>query len=339
MARINWEDEIYADKRWQWLIAYTGNPTIAKGAIMEAFILAQKYFSDEKTEGLIPLIEWDQQDMHPALLESKCAVIMDKGVYVMGSQKHFNWLKQKSESGSVGGVKSAQRRAEAKASKALADAENTTDPSESNQTQADPSKSNPPTLPPSLTHSQEEYIPPTPLGELPVKIDDVVQLFNDTLAGKAGKIRFCKGLTRDDELAFIETVIRPAFSNLEAWRSLFEDVGKNSFLRGMGKDSTWAVTLGWLLQYDNAIEVVNGAYPPSEDYTPSINSKKSIAEVVSEIRKLVRTYGAHENAKALQTASEAAKKVFEKVGGITAVRNSTDFELERMLVGAMKDAS
>jgi hypothetical protein len=99
MARINLDDDLYKDKRFQWLLIKTGHPTIAQGAIMEAFKLAQKYFDNPHTKGLIPWEEWEQQDMHPALLESKCAIKQEDGVYVMGSKTKFTWLKGKSEGG------------------------------------------------------------------------------------------------------------------------------------------------------------------------------------------------------------------------------------------------
>lgn len=76
------------------------HPDLALGVMLGAFKLAQGYYNNSETEGLIPFDVWEQQGMHPALFDSKCAVKMEKGIYVMGSKSHFTWLNQKSQAGS-----------------------------------------------------------------------------------------------------------------------------------------------------------------------------------------------------------------------------------------------
>jgi hypothetical protein len=159
MARVNWEDDIYPDKRWQWLLIHSGNPTIAKGALLEAFVLAQKYFDNEITEGLIPFDEWEQQDMHPALLESKCAVKMEKGIYVMGSKTHFTWLKKKSEAGCSTSDKKIDALTENRKKRWIGKrkkAENDQNTTEHNRTDQNTTEPLPPSLSPNTRERERE---------------------------------------------------------------------------------------------------------------------------------------------------------------------------------------
>jgi hypothetical protein len=99
VARINVDDKLFRDKRYERLLLITGDGRIAKGAVLEAFMLAQEYFQNSDTEGLIPFDAWESNDMHEGLIKSGCATVQEKGIYVMGSRSQFTWIAQKAEAG------------------------------------------------------------------------------------------------------------------------------------------------------------------------------------------------------------------------------------------------
>jgi hypothetical protein len=97
-------------------------------------------------------------------------------------------------------------------------------------------------------------------SSLPVKPDSIIQLFNEKLAGKAGKIQFCRGLAANQIQDFITTTSYKEFQTIEVWAELFEKVSRAPFLTGSKKGSHWVVTLNWLVIHGNALKVLNGQY-------------------------------------------------------------------------------
>lgn len=101
MARINIEDSLYKEKRFEKLMFKLGGRRAALGALVEAYVLAQKHYLNEKNDGLIPFEEWEREEIAPEILECGLAERRDKGIYIKGSETQFCWLKQKSNSGKV----------------------------------------------------------------------------------------------------------------------------------------------------------------------------------------------------------------------------------------------
>jgi hypothetical protein len=99
MARINIEDEIFKDDSFVELLLKFGCKTMAIGAVVETFILAQKHFKDESNGRLIPFKEWEKFKHSQAIFESGLAVKFENGIYVRGSKEQFKWLLQKINAG------------------------------------------------------------------------------------------------------------------------------------------------------------------------------------------------------------------------------------------------
>lgn len=141
MARINIELSLFADSRFLNLVASTGCRYRAMGMVMEAFILAQKFYLNTDSNRMIPIDEWNEREMPAALIEAGIAKIKDdKFVYVRGSSEQFKWLLQKQSAGIKRQAAYAERRPAAA------------------------SGSNPLTLSPSLSPSQKEKY--NSLGEI-----------------------------------------------------------------------------------------------------------------------------------------------------------------------------
>lgn len=105
MARINVEDELFADFRFQDLCSTLGDIEKALGKMVRLWIVAQKYWVDN--QALIPFQVFEkgpwQACLNAGLVEKK-----DTGYYVCGSEKQFSWLVKASEAGK----KSAKNRQE-----------------------------------------------------------------------------------------------------------------------------------------------------------------------------------------------------------------------------------
>jgi hypothetical protein len=107
MARINLDDRIFADIRFKALCRIVGNHREAIGTVIEAFQLGQKYWGDGKK--LIPLDVWEISGLD-SLITSKLAEKSDNGVYIKGSEDHFEWYVQKIEASKLG-VKARRKKA------------------------------------------------------------------------------------------------------------------------------------------------------------------------------------------------------------------------------------
>lgn len=105
-------------------------------------------------------------------------------------------------------------------------------------------------------------------------LDQVVQLFNDKLGGKAGRIKSCSGLSGPQIEEFITTISFEPLNKIETWDGMFETVAGSDFLTGQSKGSGWVVTLNWLVVHGNALKVLNGQYAPKEgERTPEANKQ------------------------------------------------------------------
>lgn len=102
MARINIEDSLFRDHRFMDFIIKMKNPDAALGALVRAWILAQKwYLTPEKT---IPIADWEKQRLPSEIIEVGLAEISDGKVRVVGIDDQFAWLEQRVIAGRKGGL-------------------------------------------------------------------------------------------------------------------------------------------------------------------------------------------------------------------------------------------
>lgn len=102
-----------------------------------------------------------------------------------------------------------------------------------------------------------------------IRPDQIIQLFNDRLARKAGKIQYCRGLAAAQIKEFLTTTSYSDFQSIEVWEELFEKVSQSPFLTGLQEGSTFVATLDWLIIHGNALKVLSGKYPAKNEETPA----------------------------------------------------------------------
>lgn len=110
MARINIEDSLFKDARFLDLCISCGDKQKALGALVWAFMVAQKYYLNQKTDRLIPIKEWEKQGCDNKLIAVGFAEEKNGMIYVKGSEKQFAWLMQRQEAGKKGGRPSKRNK-------------------------------------------------------------------------------------------------------------------------------------------------------------------------------------------------------------------------------------
>lgn len=110
--RININSELWSDPRFIELCIKTGSQEFALGAVVKAWVMAQKHATTDSN--LIPLEDWESAKMTDKLFDVGLALKLEEGVYVKGSEKHLAWLSQRRKAGQLGGKASAAAREAAK---------------------------------------------------------------------------------------------------------------------------------------------------------------------------------------------------------------------------------
>jgi hypothetical protein len=103
MARINIEDSIYRDNRFLKLMFHFGSKWTAIGAVVDAWRIAQDFFSPENPRALIPIEEWKMRGGPEELLTFNLAVMEGDCIYVRGAEEQFKWIMKQWINGRKGG--------------------------------------------------------------------------------------------------------------------------------------------------------------------------------------------------------------------------------------------
>jgi hypothetical protein len=109
MARINIEDSLWKDNRFQDLLILVKNRHTAKGMILELWTVAQKYWLTSKGRG-IPKPAWKREGLPDELIAAGLARDDGEFIYAIGSKEQFAWLDSVSEKGKLGGPAAAKAR-------------------------------------------------------------------------------------------------------------------------------------------------------------------------------------------------------------------------------------
>lgn len=112
MARINIEESLFKDVRFDDLKMKLGSVDTALGAMVRAWSLAQKWYLKEETSRLIPITEWRKQRISDFIIEVGLAEVRNDGIYVSGSESQFAWLLQRQSAGKKGGRPSNRNKEE-----------------------------------------------------------------------------------------------------------------------------------------------------------------------------------------------------------------------------------
>jgi hypothetical protein len=115
VARVNIEDSLFTDQRFVDLVLRLGDMERAIGAMVRAWVIAQKWYVTE--DRTIPLSEWQKQRIRDEIIEVGLAEVIDGRVRVAGADAQFAWLLQRIEAGRKGG---SAKRDQATAKRPLA---------------------------------------------------------------------------------------------------------------------------------------------------------------------------------------------------------------------------
>jgi len=268
MARVNVEDELLADPRFQALVRRLGGDLEkALGRLVRFWWAAQKHWGDDHT--LLPAEEFRLGDFEH-LVEVGLAVQRDQGIYARGAERHFEWYAQKVDAGRRGGLRSVEtRRAKY----------GTTDPHALKQTRSEqeaplqenqkrsekrPEASKNPPAPAPAPALEDNYMSPTatPL--------DLALLWNTHKSPKqtaiklptfkAGSKRWvwaAKRLSEEPDLAY--------------WQKTIEVIAASKWCNGEN-DRAWVADFEFLVRQETHIKAAEGKYsdrvkpPPSDPF-------------------------------------------------------------------------
>lgn len=102
MARISIDTKLFTDKRFIALSVKLQSATMAIGALVEAWIVAQEFW--KIAQNGIPKPEWKKRLLNDEIIA--CGLAEDTGEFIKicGSEEHFSWLLQRINAGRKGGL-------------------------------------------------------------------------------------------------------------------------------------------------------------------------------------------------------------------------------------------
>lgn len=101
MARINIEDDLFKKRAWFKYLMLVQDEDKALGALIRAFMVAQKYWYPDKLN--IPEDVWKSECLNDHLITSGLAERTKSGIYVKGTKGQFEWLFKQRSNGKKGG--------------------------------------------------------------------------------------------------------------------------------------------------------------------------------------------------------------------------------------------
>lgn len=121
MVRINVENMLWSDHRFQKLLIAVGDRHKSIGLAVDLWVLAQKYWIPNKLP--IPHHEFEKSGLPLVLIECGLAESREDGIYAKGAEEHFAWWFKKQGAGKTGGNASAAKRRLSTAQALLSDAQ------------------------------------------------------------------------------------------------------------------------------------------------------------------------------------------------------------------------
>ena len=259
MSRININDKLWADPRFDALKIMVGNEFVAIGLVVKAFRMAQEFWSDG--EKLIPLETWKIYPFE-SLEKSGLAEITEAGVYVKGSKDNFDWLLKKRAAARAGGLKSVQTRQEKYGTtKVIKSGDN--EASHEAHHEADMKHTmkqcftnheapmNPPS--PSPSPSLNTYTSKEPCDNKGGMADEIVTIWNTCLAGVLPKVSKLTAKRRTTLNAQIKK-----YPDLQHWQDTIDKIKSSDFLTG--QSGHWKANFDWIMSENNRTKIVEGNY-------------------------------------------------------------------------------
>lgn len=249
MARINIDDKLWSDARFDALKNILGNELLAIGMVVKSFRIAQDFWKTESK--LIPKEIWNLYDFS-AMEKVGLAEKLDNGVYIKGSNEQFDWLKKKQYAGKI----SAQARRKKFGSAQPTSNTSRTLPEHLFENPRTPPEPPTPTPTPTLntintyTSNCTEIGPHNKQADM---ADAIVAVWNQTLTDVLPKIT---KLT-DKRRKHINAQLKK-YPDIEYWKNCFEKVKASDFLTG--RSCQWKCSFDWILNENNRTKVEEGNY-------------------------------------------------------------------------------
>lgn len=241
MPRINIEDSIYRDPRYQEYMLRCGSRREAIGGWVEVLMAGQKYFL---SHGEIPIEKFYALGLDERLIETGLVKKTPTGVVIIGQAEHFAWLKKRSEAGHKGGVASAEAR-EAKYGSSQPKVEAMLEIPEANS-------SNPKQKQASSSFSyskKKEYIRAS--GDAPEQ--SLFEIWNSNRGNLPEAKALSKKRSAASKLRWLE------HPSQEYWVSVVARAAASDFCNGHGTTG-WRADFDWIIKPDTHLRILEGKY-------------------------------------------------------------------------------
>lgn len=309
MARINVEDSIYSDIRFNDLVQKLNCVDTAIGSLVRAWTLAQKWFIKE--DRMIPLTEWKKNRINDALIEVGLAEIIGDHVRVAGAEEQFGWLKQRSDAGRRSGIVRQNQAIER---------HRTTVQSRSTTVQpVEP-------LPHSLPHTHNTLIQ----GEVAEAAVKPKFCLMDLWNKNCGDLPKCKGLSKARRAKMSQRLTE--IRGTDDWLRVIEKLKNSDFCNG-ANDRGWRADFDFLLKPDTPLRALEGKYDNMAKATP-----KNWDYEAMKVFEAVRKYGATKAGN--EALGDHLSELTRAAGGLSRVGQmpANDFSVKK-LAGLLKAAS
>lgn len=262
MPRINVEDSLWADPRFQEFMIKIGNRHTAKGMVLELWSLTQKHWLTSRGQG-IPKPVWKAFGLSDLIVE--CGLARENGdfFYAIGSKDQFAWLNACSRNGKSGGPAAAKSRLEntgklnrRKSSRIVENRQDTTSSSFSSSL--------------SFSNSSSASISKKGKGSTSVEVAEhpLLKIWNLN----RGTLPAARGLgSSRSKLADARWQENP---RQEYWSEVVYLMAKSSFCRGEknnpeGTHRNWKADIDFLLRPDTHLRVMEGKYDDRHSVDPA----------------------------------------------------------------------
>ena len=251
MARLNIEEDLHKDNRFINLIIKLGCRRKALGALVEAWMLDQKYYLTTANDRLIPLNEWERQNIENAIIDVGLAYKRDGGIQMAGADKQFKWLLQRQNAGAASKLKKKGTTVK----RPLAAVQRTETSSLSSLSSSLSS----------LTPNSENVSPSAhSSGELPT----LARIWNEN-CGTLPKVKACSSQRTRKAISLWR--LHP---DEEYWVRVTRTLAESKFCTG-ANDRGWIASFDFLLQPDTHNKALEGKYSNS-------GSRRSILDILQE---------------------------------------------------------
>ena len=257
MARINIEECWWSDPRRSKLIRLLGgDEERADGAVIKMWRTAQEFW--KRDHQLVPRRVFEALQSASELIEAGLADDRGDYIYVRGSSEYLEWVKDKTEAGKLGGLKSAQARRE-KYGSAQPKSRSTVEAA-SNQPEApEPSGS----VSGSNTNTNT-YV---------IEAESLLKVWNQN----RGSLPEAKELSKTRKTSALARLREKP--DLSYWETVVKKLAGSPFCRGE-TGGTWRANFDFLLRPDTHVKAIEGLYdktsPHSEINTTPINIEEML---------------------------------------------------------------